>query len=173
MGAKNKRKHYDVGAVKKRLSGYRELDHYIENQVERYEALKTKMYCLGAQELTDMPKAPGTVRDRTGIMVAQKEELEKRIKSLIEKRSEEYRWIKDVLAHLSNADEVTIIECRYLDGDRWKDIAKILYGSKQDYDEKEDSYVRYCAWLHGRALVNIAAYEQGESRDCASFLQNL
>lgn len=155
----------DVKDVKRRLSDYRELDRYIDNQVERFENLTSKMYYLGAQELTDMPKSPNTVQDRTGLLVAQKEELEKKIGSLIERRTEEKKWIMSVLSNIGKADEVTVIECRYIDGADWKTIAKILFGMEEDYADKEESYLRRCTKLHGRALVSMLTYIRKKAQE--------
>ncbi len=124
------KQHSGVAAVKKRLEDYQELDKYIQHQIERMENLESKMYHLGAQVLTDMPKSPNTVADRTGALVAQHEEMLERIKGLIEQRDREWAWAKSLLSSIKKANERTVIECRYHDGEKWETIAKILYGDR-------------------------------------------
>ena len=63
--------------LKDRLNKYREKERDIDNQIERLERLTAKMTGVGAQVITDMPRAPGTSIDRIAVMVSEKEELER------------------------------------------------------------------------------------------------
>ena len=69
-------KRYDVAVVKERLKTYSENQRDIDNQIERLERLITKMNGVGAQTISDMPRAKGVVGDRIADMVSQKDDLE-------------------------------------------------------------------------------------------------
>lgn len=159
MTAKCK-KQSEVNPIKRRLEAYHQLDEYIRNQEERLARLEYKMYNLSSQVISDMPKAPSTTFDRTGAMVAQHDELETKITGLKEKREAEWACFESILSHMNKANEKTVIECRYHDGEKWKDIAEIIFGSKEDFDEKELSYERTCMRIHGEALIEMARIEK-------------
>ena len=81
-------KQYDVEAVKTRLYEYRDIAKEIDSQSERLERLKAKMYGVGAQAITDMPRTPSPDFDRMAGLIQQKEELEKEIR----RRFPEITW---------------------------------------------------------------------------------
>lgn len=155
-------------SVKRRLMEYRDGERYLETQAARLERLVEKMYGTKIPELSDMPKAQSTVMDRTGLMVAQKLEIEEEIRSVKEKQRVEREWIKGVLRHLKSAEEVAVIQTRYLDAESWNTVAKVVFGQKPDFDEKQESYLRQSTKLHKRALSKIADYISREMSDAWS-----
>lgn len=159
-GRMAKDKHSGVATVKKRLEDYRELDKYIQQQIERMENLEAKMYYLKAQVLSDMPKSPNAVSDRTGALVAQHDEMEEKIRGLIAERDQEWAWVKRLLAGIRKANERTVIECRYHDGEKWEKIAQILFGDREDFEDKSESYKRACFRIHGEALMEMARLQR-------------
>ena len=149
-------RHTDVSEIKKRLMAYRDIDRDIDNQIERIENLEAKMCSIGSPELSDMPKSPNTVGDRLASQIALKCEMEDKVRSLIEHRDEERRWIEGVLSHIKNPDERAVIEMRYIDVENWPDVSRMLFGRKVDYEDRMESYLRRTTKLHGRALVSMA-----------------
>jgi len=143
-------------AVKRRLMDYRDNDRRYDNQVERLQNLTDKMYTMRIPELSDMPRTPSTVKDRVSVMVAQKDEVERDLQSLRDHQKNERAWIELVTGRLKNPDEQTVILVRYVDGESWNDVLTMLYGSKEDFREKEESYRRQTMRLHKRAISKIA-----------------
>lgn len=45
---------------------------------------------------------------------------------------------------------------RYLDGCRWEEVAEMLFGQRDDYEEKADSFLRRVHKIHGAALGKLA-----------------
>lgn len=155
---------YDVEAVKLRLTEYVENERDIDNQIERLERLTARMVGVGAQVLTDMPKAPSVTNDRMADLLGQKEELEASIRAAVTEQSAERKKIEQVLKHMRNPDERAVIRMRYLDRSSWLEVRDMMFGGKDDFLEKEETYLRRTHRIHGSALVNMAKYiaETGE-----------
>lgn len=154
-------KRYDVEAVKYRLVAYREREKDIDNQIERHELLSQKMISIGSPTLSDMPKAVSPSHDKIANMVAMKMELEESIREDVQKQSKERKEIEDILKHLKKSDEKAVIRMRYLDGVSWNDVVDMIFGGKEDFLGKEDTYLRRVHKIHGSALLNMAIYIDG------------
>ena len=153
---------WNATAVKDWLVEYREKDRDIDNQIERLERLVSKMTAAGAQVISDMPRSSGSVGDRLGVLVAQKEDLELSIRAAVESQSQKRRKIEAILSTLRHSDEKAVIRIRYIDRESWNTVAELMFGSREDYDEKEDTYLRRVHKVHGAALQNMAAAMNGD-----------
>ena len=152
----------DVQAVKERFNDFREREKEIEYQAEAIEVLNNKLTGLGAMEITDMPRSPSPPKDRLTDLVNRKIELEEELKSIIEEQAAERKAIIKLLKKLKSADERGVIKFRYLLCLEWYDVNFSMFGAKEDFDEKEESYLRRVYNIHGRALINIATYLESQ-----------
>lgn len=155
-GGDEESKTYDVQGVKEKLMEYRETEKEIDSQIERLERLQAKMYGVGSPQLSDMPKPTGVAGDRISGLIAQKDELESKIRKMINDHTDQRNRIESLVCKLRKADQKTVIRMRYLDGEKWCDISEVLFSSRDDYEGKEDNYLRTVGNIHGRALLNIA-----------------
>ena len=149
-------KRYNVTAVEDRLNSYRENARDIDNEIERLERLISKMSGVGAQVISDMPRAPGYAGDRISAMVAEKEELDEKIRTEIQEQADEWKSIEGLLANLKHSDEKAVIRMRYHDRESWGMVTRLMFGSKDDFVGKEDTYLRRVHKIHGSALLNMA-----------------
>ena len=149
-------KRFDVAALKDRLNEYREKERDIDNQVERLERLVSKMTGAGAQVITDMPRAPSPSGDRMAELVGQKEELEASIRKAVGEQAKERSRIESVLKQLRHSDERAVIRMRYFDRENWNIVTEMMFGCKDDFCGKEDTYLRRVHKIHGSALLNMA-----------------
>lgn len=149
-----------VQAVKDRLMDYREREREIDNQIERIENMEAKLTGLHSPEITDMPRAQNPAQDRIGSMVVKKREMEMRVLELINIQNEEREWIKGLVRRLKRADERACIEMRYIDAESWSKVTRMLFGNREDYQDRRDSYLRRTTKIHGRALQQMAEYEE-------------
>ena len=147
---------FDVAAIKSRLNKYREKERDIDNQIERLERLTSKMTGVGAQVITDMPRAPGTSIDRIAVMVSEKEELEKEIREDVQSQAKSWQEFEGLLCRLKHSDERAVIRIRYHDRENWSTVAEMMFGANEDYVWKEDTYLRRVHRIHGSALLNLA-----------------
>ena len=61
-----------------------------------------------------------------------------------------------------NPDDKLVIQLRYFDRLGWPEVAETLFGSREDFDDKYDSYMRRTLRIHGTALVELAEINSNE-----------
>ena len=61
-----------------------------------------------------------------------------------------------MIDQLSDPDEQTAIEMRYIDGLRWWPICEALFSQESDYEEKADKYLKKTHKIHGSALLALS-----------------
>lgn len=145
--------------VKQWLLRYLDGEHSVDVQIERLERLEARIESTGSPNLDGMPRgSPNS--DRIGAMLAQKEALETKIRAMITAQADRRRTIERYVDQLRKSDEKAVVEMRYIDGERWKDISQMLYGSKDDFADREDSFLRRTTRLHERALISLVAVMQ-------------
>lgn len=152
---------YDTDAVKYRLIEYRERAKDIESQTERLDRLEMKILSIGSPTLSDMPKSPSPPQDRTTALIADKIDLENDIRQAIAEQRREKEAIEIILRKLRHSEERAVIRMRYFDGASWNDVVDMLFGGKDDFLGKEDTYLRRTHKIHGSALLNMAIIIQG------------
>lgn len=152
---------YDTDAVKYRLIEYRERAKDIESQTERLDRLEMKILSIGSPTLSDMPKSPSPPQDRTTALIADKIDLENDIRQAIAEQRREKKAIEVILRKLRHSEERAVIRMRYFDGASWNDVVDMLFGDKDDFLGKEDTYLRRTHKIHGSALLNMAIIIQG------------
>jgi len=152
---------YDTDAVKYRLIEYRERAKDIESQTERLDRLEMKILSIGSPTLSDMPKSPSPPQDRTTALIADKIDLENDIRQAIAEQRREKEAIEVILRKLRHSEERAVIRMRYFDGASWNDVVDMLFGGKDDFLGKEDTYLRRTHKIHGSALLNMALIIQG------------
>lgn len=155
-----KEKRYDVDAVKNRLNAYRDKEREIDIKIERLETLDSKMKSVGSPGMSDMPKAPGMSGDKMARDLERKEELQNAIDAAVREQKTEQKAIESILKKLTVPDEEEVICIRYLDCHSWSEVAKIMFGMKDDYERKQDTYLRRTFKVHGAALLHFAMIEE-------------
>lgn len=159
---------YDVREIKMRLVAYREKERDIDNQLERLDRIETKLTSIGSPTLSDMPKSPSASHDREADLIAQKIDLENEIRQMVQEQKEERDEINRILGKVRHSDEKAVIRMRYIDGLSWNDVVDMLFGGKEDYLGKEDTYLRRTHKIHGSALLSMAQIIDGENQPPAS-----
>lgn len=142
--------------MRRRLNDYRLLNKEIDNDIERLERLQMKAYAPSSPNLTGMPKAPSSTFDRLADIAAKIADLQTEIDSLMKERDQERHNIEDLVKMLPNPDERAVIRLRYLDSEEWVDIIVVLFGYKDDYDDKYDNYKQRVFRLHSSAVSKLS-----------------
>ena len=149
-----------INDIKQRLRSYRDkLTKDLKNQQLRLDRIEMKMTSIGSPSLSDMPRSSSGPFDRTSYWVAQKVDLESEVVSLQNELIEEWKDIELIIKKLKNSEEKAVIRMRYHDGMEWNDVTDTMFGDKDDYLDKVDTYQRRVFRLHGQALVNMSAIE--------------
>lgn len=142
--------------VKDWLMAYRNEEKEIDSQLEKIRELRARIMSIGAQEITDMPRAPVKIRDVLAEYVIRMEELEERMGERVRKHEEDRKAILRLLDRLQKYDERQIIKQRYLFGREWADVLKEVYKKANNFDSKQDSYRRKMYRAHDSALCMMA-----------------
>lgn len=126
---------------------------------ERLAALQSRAESARTASLSGLPHAAGETVDRVGVIVAQIDELTKENARLWQKvgelRREREAAIKQIHGH-GWPEQRAVLRLRYIDLETWSDTAFFMFGSKPDYIEKEDTYLRRAYKIHGKALYELA-----------------
>lgn len=160
MDEKSRREKDIAKRAKKRLNAFTQLQRTVDFKIERLARMEEKAQSVGGQTLSDMPKAPGYTGDRMTDTVARIVDLENEIRRDRAQEAAEYETIKMIAAGMEKADERAVIELRYLDGAKWEEVSEVLYGNREDFDDKRDYFLRQTFKKHGAALLNFAESEE-------------
>lgn len=129
------------------------LDSRVANARARAEATKVS-------RLDGMPHATGYAGDTLGATLARIDELEREAQEARAHAVALYHEIDAAIKQISGPgwpDQWAALQVRYLDGCRWAEIAELLFrGDPDDFDEKQDSYLRRAHKIHGAALAALA-----------------
>lgn len=148
--------------IKARLQRYTAMLRDIDNQIERLDRMESTMTSASSSNLSGMPKSPGVKTDRTAILVIHKMELEEKIKRTVKKERAENAAIEAMIEKLEKPDERAVIRLRYFDRAEWDGITSVLFGDREDYIDRLDSYQNRTYKMHGRALLELAAILEAE-----------
>lgn len=142
--------------IRVRLNDYRLLNKEIDNNIERLEMLQMKAYSPSSPTLTGMPRSQSENFDKIAYAASKISDLENEIRTLIKERDKEKEDIEILVKMLKNPDEKAVILLRYIDSAEWVDIILLLYGNKEDYEEKFDNYKQRVFRLHNSAMSNMS-----------------
>lgn len=142
--------------VKDWLRAYMQNEKEIDELLERLRTLKAKATSVGAQEITDMPRAPAVARDTLAEYMVRLDELEREIADRIEAHASSKRAIEGVLEQMESPKQRKIILYRYIYGLEWADVVYQCYHDKADYLQKLRAYQKRVYRDHDRALLEMA-----------------
>lgn len=158
--------HYDKDAVKAWLLEFREREKDIQEQLNRLDIIDMRITSLASPTISDMPKSTSPYQDRSAFLIATKVDLENDIKQQQEEQLRTRKEIEIVIKKLKKSEERSVIRARYLDcsfyhEDKlcdWNDVNSTLFGGREDFLDREDSYLRRVHKIHGAALFNLSYY---------------
>lgn len=130
----------------------------VDLMIERLERLKEKALSPTAAHLDGMPHSGSFMGDSVGLDVIKIEQLENKIREKIVVAAAYQNEIEaavDLITGKKSAEMRLIIRSRYLDGSTWNEVNEILFGSKEDFREREESYLRRTNKTHARALETL------------------
>lgn len=144
-----------VEAIKKRLKEYTERERDIVNQLERIERMEAKLTSVCSPVFSDLPKSASPSQQRMADLTEQKIDLENKVSRAMERQKEERAELSEIVDCLESSDEKAVIRMRYFDFSGWDSVLSMLFGGKEDFLDKLDSYKRRMYTLHGSALLNM------------------
>ena len=105
-----------------------------------------------------MPHGSGNPVDTLGKTVAKLEKLRSQVAAAKSKVDIISLEIEEAIAKIGGvrcAEKRATLEMRYLDLLEWGDVNRALFGDKEDFLDREDSYMRRVFYIHGEALKKL------------------
>lgn len=148
-------------AIKDWLRRYQEavrdsetLDSRVANARARAEAAKVS-------RLDGMPHATGYAGDSLGAALARISELEGEAREARARAVELYREIDTAIKGISGPgwpDRRAVLRVRYLDCESWTGVTEVVFGQRDDYEYRQESFLRRVHKIHGAALAALAEF---------------
>ena len=160
--SEDSRENRERESMKLRLLNYIDLNREIDNQIERLERMHDRAQSPSGPNLSGMQKSSNAVSDRMADAVTKMLTLEEEIGDLIEKRDNEQKGIEALVKKLKKADEKAVIRMRYLDIEDWDDVQFMLFGSREDYNEKYENYKQRMFRLHSSAITHLSILQRSQ-----------
>lgn len=156
----------ETDEIKKKLESYAALHRRIDNQIERLENLEAVMGSISSPSFDGISGGGGDGTSKQERQVIQKVTLEETIRRMIADEDQERSELEALISEMEKPDEQTVLEMHYFDAANWWTVCAALHGSREDYDEHEQRYLKRTFKLHGSALQSLAEYtEQNRNRD--------
>lgn len=119
--------------IRKRLEDYTKLLSEISIEEQRARAIKD-------DDSVTTRKAKAGIKDHLEQLLAEEEK--------------EYEALTQIINALPRVEQRQVVLARYMDRQPWAVITAIIYGQKEDFEEKKDKYIRQIYRIHGYALAN-------------------
>lgn len=119
--------------IKEKFKSYRKILEEIEIEEQRCKVLQDDNSITGR-------------RSKAGI--------KDHLRELLSKENAEYEELVAIINALPCVDQRQVVLARYIDGMAWGTITAIIFGKREDFDEKQQSYQRRIYRIHGNALAN-------------------
>ncbi len=146
-------------AIKDWLRRYQEAVRDSETLDSRVANARAKAEAAKVSRLDGMPHATGYAGDTLGAILARIDELEREAQEARAHAVELYHEIDAAIKGISGPgwpDMQAVLRVRYLDLERWEGVAEVLFGQRDDYEERSDSFLRRAHKIHGAALAALA-----------------
>ena len=157
--------------VKEWLSRYAVAAREVALLRARADAIRDRAASPSSPTLDGMSRSPGFEGDRLGEVIGIADVIERQVAEKEAQAVEAYREIDATIQQISGkhaTERKFILQCRYLDRMDWPDVIFLLFGEKDDFGDREDSYGRRAYNIHKAALQDIGTIldeNKGEKED--------
>ena len=160
-----------IDDVKTWMRRYADLMREVELLRARADAIRSRAASPPTSAVDGMPRGPGFEGDRLGGVIGVADALERQAAGKVARAAEIYQEIDAVIEQIKGkhaAERKFTSQCRYLDLMDWPDVIFLLFGDKDDFGDREDSYIRRTYSIHKAALQDIGEIldkNKGEKED--------
>lgn len=157
--------------VKAWLCRYADLLREVELLRARADTIRSRAASPPTSAVDGMPRSPGFEGDRIGGVIGVADALERQAADKVARAAEIYQEIDAVIGQIKGkhaAERKFTLQCRYLDRLDWPDVIFLLFGEKDDFGDREDSFIRRAYSIHKAALQDIGTIldeNKGEKED--------
>ena len=139
--------------AKEYLSQYRDADREIQAKVDQIARLRDLATHITSMSTGDrVQSSPENKIERICAKIA---DMETEVDEEIDKLQETKTSVERAISSVPDAKQRTVLERRYINGERWPRICTAIYGNRVDFQDCYDSYLRTLYRIHGRALLSV------------------
>lgn len=112
-----------------------------------------------ASHLDGLPHGGGFAGDSVGVALAKIDGLELEAQESRAHAVALYHEIDGAIKQIHGngwPDQRAVLQVRYLDLEPWEGVAEVLFGQRDDYENRQESFLRRCHKIHGAALAALA-----------------
>jgi len=157
-----KRQPKETDEIKEWLLAYPKLQKRIDNTEARLACFEITMGAPSSTNMSGMPSGSKDGSSKQERDLIRKEELEEKLRDMYAEENRRREEIEALIERMEKPNEQTVIEMHYLDGTKWRPISVALYGEEEDYDEKEEKYLKRTFRVHGSALQTLTRIRKEE-----------
>lgn len=137
---------------------------------ERIRNLRSQLGDPRSAPFTGMPRGGGDKTDKIGRMLARVEELELQRREQTEKSRHLYDEIEEAISQIQGKrcpEMQAVLRMRHLDGADWETVCEMLFGKRDDFLDRMDTFKRKMFQLYRDALDAVANFipEGGDEDD--------
>lgn len=151
--------------MKDHLSRYGLAVQEAEGLSERARELRARLDDARTANLDGMPHHASFSTDRIGRMLGQIEELEERAQAAWDNAAGVYDELQAEIDTLTVPNQRTVLCARYLDLLTWERVNAVLFGNREDFERRTDSFLRQTFKLHGMALAELATQREEKENE--------
>lgn len=148
-----------VENLRRWFESYQERQHDLDSNYERLERLESKLTSPRSAALSGLPGAAATDPDRLAFPLAELETLREECKIQVEALRDLRHRLEMAIKLIDGPgwpDQRAVLRLRYVDGERWEIIARLLFWRDPDFQTKQDSYIRRVFKIRKAALRALA-----------------
>ena len=149
------------------LRRYADLLREVELLRARADAIRSRAASPPTSALDGIPRAPGFEGDRLGGVIGVADTIERQAAGKESQAAATYAEIDAAIQQINGKKAIeirTALQCRYLDGLPWAEINFLLYGDRENFSEREDTYLHYTFNFQKQGLEALAAILEMEEQ---------
>lgn len=146
-------------AVKSWLQQYREAVRASESLDARAANARARAEAAQTSHFDGMPHGGGFAGDSLGAALARIDGLEQEAQEARAHAVALYGEIDAAIKQITGPgwpDQRAVLRVRYLDLERWEGVTEVLFGQRDDYEDRQESFIRRVHKIHGAALAALA-----------------
>lgn len=146
-------------AVKSWLQRYQKAARDSESLDARVANARARTETARTSRLDRLPHGGGFAGDTVGAALARVDEFEREAREARTYAMALYRDIDATIKKISGPgwpDQRAVLRVRYLDLEGWTGVTEVLFGARDDFEDRQESYLRRVHKIHGKALAALA-----------------
>ena len=136
--------------AKEYLQQYLDADREIQAKVDQIARLRDL-----ATRTTSKPaggRVQSSAENKLERIISKIADMESEVDGEIERLADKRRVVQTAIDAVQNATQRSVLERRYINGEPWSRICTALFGKRDDFPDRYDSYLRNVYRWHGLAL---------------------